>query len=62
MKWIGLDDLILINDECFVFVGVFVLKFKVDFVFILYVLSYFLVKGCVVIVFFFGIFYCGGVE
>lgn len=62
VKWIGSDDFILINDECFVFVGVFVFKFKVDFVFVLYVLSYFFSKGCVVIVCFFGIFYWGGVE
>lgn len=62
VRWIGSDDFIFINDDCFVLVGVLVFKFKVDFVFVLYVLSYLFSKGRVVFVCFLGIFYWGGVE
>lgn len=52
----------MINDERFVFVGVFVLKLKVDYVFVMYILSWLFFNGIVLIVEFLGILYWGGVE
>ncbi len=45
MKWIGLDNLILINDECFAPARVLAPESKADFAFILHALSYILVDG-----------------
>lgn len=62
INWEGDVNLFLINDLCFVVVGVFVLKLKVDFVFMMYILLWFVVNGMVVIVEFLGVMYWGGVE
>ena len=45
MKWIGLDNLILINDECFAPARVLAPESKADFAFILHALSYISVDG-----------------
>ncbi|MEB3795904.1 type I restriction-modification system subunit M [Acinetobacter sp. IK22] len=62
VKWIGLDDPTLINDERFAPAGVLAPKSKADFAFVLHALSYLSAKGRAAIVCFPGIFYRGGAE
>ena len=62
MKWIGLDNLILINDECFAPARVLVPESKAGFSFILHALSYISVDGHVEIAPFFLVFYRGGTK
>ena len=62
VKWIGLDDPTLINDERFAPAGVLAPKSKADFAFVLHALNYLSAKGRAAIVCFPGIFYRGGAE
>ena len=62
VKWIGIDDPTLINDERFAPAGVLAPKSKADFAFVLHALSYLSSKGRAAIVSFPGIFYRGGAE
>ena len=62
VKWIGLDDPTLINDDRFAPAGVLAPKSKADFAFVLHALSYLSSKGRAAIVCFPGIFYRGGAE
>ncbi|MCF6245935.1 MAG: type I restriction-modification system subunit M [Desulfobacula sp.] len=62
VKWIGLDDPTLINDDRFAPAGVLAPKSKADFAFVLHSLSYLSSKGRAAIVCFPGIFYRGGAE
>lgn len=62
VKWIGLDDPTLINDERFAPAGILAPKSKADFAFVLHALSYLSAKGRAAIVCFPGIFYRGGAE
>jgi type I restriction enzyme M protein len=62
VKWVGSDDLTLINDERFAPAGVLAPKSKADFAFILHALAYLSSKGRAAIVSFPGIFYRGGAE
>ncbi len=62
IKWIGIDDPTLINDERFAPAGVLPPKSKADFAFILHSLYYLSPKGRAAIVTFPGIFYRGGAE
>ena len=62
VKWVGLDDPTLINDERFAPAGVLAPKSKADFAFVLHALSYLSSKGRAAIVCFPGIFYRGGAE
>lgn len=61
MKWIGLGNLILINDEYFVTARVLAPESKADFAFILHALSYISVDGHVEIAPLSGI-YRGGTK
>lgn len=62
VKWIGSDDLTLINDDRFAPAGVLAPKSKADFAFVLHALHYLSSKGRAAIVCFPGIFYRGGAE
>ncbi len=62
IKWIGVDDPTLINDDRFAPAGVLAPKSKADFAFVLHALSYLSSKGRAAIVCFPGIFYRGGAE
>ena len=62
VKWIGMDDPTLINDERFAPAGVLAPKSKADFAFVLHALDYLSSKGRAAIVCFPGIFYRGGAE
>lgn len=62
VKWIGLDDPTLINDDRFAPAGVLPPKSKADFAFVLHALNYLSSKGRAAIVCFPGIFYRGGAE
>lgn len=60
VRWIGMDDPTLINDERFAPAGVLAPKSKADFAFVLHALNYLSSKGRAAIVCFPGIFYRGG--
>ena len=62
VRWIGMDDPTLINDERFAPAGVLPPKSKADFAFVLHALNYLSSKGRAAIVCFPGIFYRGGAE
>jgi len=62
VKWIGLDDPTLINDDRFAPAGVLAPKSKADFAFVMHALSYLSSKGRAAIVCFPGIFYRGDAE
>ncbi|WLH13511.1 type I restriction-modification system subunit M [Pseudomonas hefeiensis] len=62
VKWKGMDDPTLINDDRFAPAGVLAPKSKADFAFVLHALSYLSAKGRAAIVCFPGIFYRGGAE
>ena len=62
IKWVGDDDLTLINDERFAPAGVLAPKSKADMAFIMHALSYLSTDGAAAIVCFPGIFYRGGAE
>ena len=62
VRWIGMDDPTLINDERFAPAGVLAPKSKADFAFVLHALNYLSGKGRAAIVCFPGIFYRGGAE
>ncbi|MGI0501394.1 type I restriction-modification system subunit M [Limnospira platensis] len=65
VKWVGSDDLTLINDDRFAPAGVLApksIKSKADFAFVLHCLSYLSNKGRAAIVCFPGIFSRGGAE
>lgn len=62
VKWKGMDDPTLINDDRFAPAGVLAPKSKADFAFVLHALSYLSSKGRAAIVCFPGIFYRGGAE
>jgi type I restriction enzyme M protein len=62
VKWIGSDDVTLINDDRFAPAGVLAPKSKADFAFVLHALHYLSGKGRAAIVCFPGIFYRGGAE
>lgn len=62
IKWVGDDDLTLINDERFAPAGVLAPKSKADMAFIMHSLSYLSTDGAAAIVCFPGIFYRGGAE
>lgn len=61
-KWIGKDDVTLINDPRFAKAGVLAPKSYADFAFIMHMLSWLSDKGSAAIVCFPGIFYRGGAE
>lgn len=62
VKWKGMDDPTLINDDRFAPAGVLAPKSKADFAFVLHALSYLSAKGRAAIVCFPGIFYRSGAE
>jgi len=62
VRWKGLDDPTLINDDRFAPAGVLAPKSKADFAFVLHALSYLSSKGRAAIVCYPGIFYRGGAE
>lgn len=62
IKWVGDDDITLINDERFAPAGVLAPKSKADLAFIMHSLSYLSTDGAAAIVCFPGIFYRGGAE
>ena len=62
MKWVGSDDVTLINDPRFAPAGVLAPKGKADFAFIMHSLSWLAQDGVGAIVCFPGIMYRGGAE
>ncbi len=62
VKWVGSDDVTLINDERFAPAGKLAPKSKADYAFIMHALSYLSSKGTASIVCFPGIFYRAGAE
>lgn len=61
-KWVGKDDLALINDPRFSPAGVLASKSKADLAFTMHMLSWLAVDGTAVIVEFPGVLYRGGAE
>ncbi len=62
IKWVGSDDVTLINDERFAPAGKLAPKSKADYAFVMHSLSYLSSKGTASIVCFPGIFYRAGAE